>query len=337
MPAGLIRPVFSLDWNLHSRFTTSAFLYALRSEAESARAGRESFCPGGVLQLCRDAEHFEKQQRMVEQWRLPAELVQIVSRHEASARAGFPAAGPGWWLPGAAWASPASLCAANLAGCVDGLEVRFSCTADSLRRRNNTWEILDQSGTCIANAPVAIIANAIAASRFSQAAWLPLRTVRGQISVLPAIAGRSLNVAVCREGYVTPESNGLHLLGSSFNEDIEDSALRVEDHASNLRRLESMLPGFGVGHEVGSLTGHVAFRTMARDRLPVLGALTELDGKRADANRLFACLAMGSRGMTWAALAAEIVASRLSGDPAPVERDLLAALEPQRFISRDGH
>ncbi|MFN0038399.1 MAG: FAD-dependent oxidoreductase, partial [Burkholderiales bacterium] len=110
-----------------------------------------------------------------------------------------------------------------------------------------------------------------------------------------------------------------------------------EDHASNLRRLESMLPGFGAGHEVGNLTGHAAFRTMARDRLPVLGALTEVDVKRADANGLFACLALGSRGMTWAALAAEIVASRISGDPAPVERDLFAALEPQRFISRGGH
>jgi len=35
--------------------------------------------------------------------------------------------------------------------------------------------------------------------------------------------------------------------------------------------------------------------------------------------------------MTWGALAAEIVASRIDGDPMPVERDLLAALDVGRF------
>ena len=31
-PAGLLRPVFSLDWNTHSRFTSAAFLYAIRHQ-----------------------------------------------------------------------------------------------------------------------------------------------------------------------------------------------------------------------------------------------------------------------------------------------------------------
>lgn len=95
-----------------------------------------------------------------------------------------------------------------------------------------------------------------------------------------------------------------------------------------------MLPGFGARHVAGNLSSHVAFRAMARDRLPMLGALTaSADG--SDTRGLFACLALGSRGMTWAALAAEFVASRIAGDPMPLERDLIAALEPQRFFSRD--
>ena len=36
--------------------------------------------------------------------------------------------------------------------------------------------------------------------------------------------------------------------------------------------------------------------------------------------------------MTWAALAAEIVASRITGEPMPVEGSLLEALEPSRFL-----
>jgi tRNA 5-methylaminomethyl-2-thiouridine biosynthesis bifunctional protein len=38
--------------------------------------------------------------------------------------------------------------------------------------------------------------------------------------------------------------------------------------------------------------------------------------------------------MTWAALAAEIVASRISGEPMPVEASLLKALEPSRFAGK---
>ncbi|MEQ1882729.1 MAG: FAD-dependent 5-carboxymethylaminomethyl-2-thiouridine(34) oxidoreductase MnmC, partial [Burkholderiales bacterium] len=331
VPAGLVRPVFSLDWNLHSRFTTAAFLYALRHERSLAGLGQASFNAGGVLQICRDAEHFEKQQRMVDQWRLPADLVQIVSEQQAADRAGYPVAGPGWWLPGASWAKPANLCESNLVAGATPMALHFGETADKLCVRDGVWNVLDKAGHSIAAAPVVVIANAIAAQQFSQAAWLPLRTVRGQISVLPSSAGRALKVAVCREGYVTPACDGVHFLGSSFNEDIDDMMLRTEDHASNLRRLDAMLPGFGAGHAAQSLPGHVALRTMARDRLPVLGPLM---GPGGEAQSLFASLALGSRGMTWAPLAAEIVASAIAGDPMPVERDLLSALAARRFFAR---
>jgi tRNA 5-methylaminomethyl-2-thiouridine biosynthesis bifunctional protein len=332
VPAGLVRPIFSLDWNLHSRFTTAAYLYAIRHEQSLARAGQASFNAGGVLQICRDQDHFEKQQRMVDQWRLPAELVQIVSKREAAERAGYPVAGPGWWLPGATWAKPANLCESNLGVSAMPMAFNFGATVDKLCVRDGIWHVLDEAGCSIDEAPVVVIANAIAAQQFSQAAWLPLRTVRGQISILPSSAVRPLRVAVCREGYVTPACEGSHFLGSSFNEENEDRQPRIEDHAANLRRLEAMLPGFGAGHAAASLSGHVAFRTMARDRLPVLGALTGLGN---GTQGLFVSLALGSRGMTWAALAGEIVASAIAGDPMPVERDLLAALEPGRFLMRD--
>jgi tRNA 5-methylaminomethyl-2-thiouridine biosynthesis bifunctional protein len=148
--------------------------------------------------------------------------------------------------------------------------------------------------------------------------------VRGQVSLLPGREDMTVRIAVCREGYITPARGGVHCLGASFNEGMLEEGNRVEDHAANLRRLERMLPGFGNGVAPGSLDGRVAFRAMSADRLPVLGSLSSEPG-------LYACLALGSRGMTWAALAAEIVASRIGGDPMPVERDLLAALDAGRF------
>lgn len=219
---------------------------------------------------------------------------------------------------------PESICRANLDGASTLIRCLFQRDAGALRRTEQEWEVVDSSGAVLARAPVVILANAHFAGRFSQAAKLPLRPVRGQVSLLPARAGRRLQIAVCRDGYITPALDGMHCLGSSFNEGMLEESSRVEDHAANLRRLEHMLPGFGAGVEPDSLAGRVAFRAMSTDGLPMLGELPAEPG-------LFTCLALGSRGMTWAALAAEIVASRIDGDPMPVERDLLSALDVGRF------
>jgi tRNA 5-methylaminomethyl-2-thiouridine biosynthesis bifunctional protein len=329
-PAGLVRPVFSLDWNTHSRFTSAAFLYASRHQAALEESGNGPVHgEGGVLQLARDAHHFDKQQRIIEQFSLPAELVKVVQQAEASDLAGAPVAAPACWFPGAAWADPASMCRSNLEACGGSVRYLYGRDVTGLRRVDGQWEVLDAAGAVLAGAPVVVLANACAAIGFSQAAWLPLRPVRGQISLLRQRADRPLRIAVCREGYVTPAIDGTHCIGASFNEDMADPQMRTEDHAANLNRLESMLPGFGEGMTPDRLGGRVAFRAMSFDRLPVLGAMP---GEGQDG--LHACLALGSRGMTWGALSAEIVASRITGDPMPVETSLLNALDPARFLKK---
>jgi len=327
-PAGLVRPIFSLDWNTHSRFTSAAFLYALRHHAALVHAGGTLIQgTGGVLQLARDDNHFGKLQRIIGQFGLPPELVQLMDAPQAMELADAPIAGPGCWFPKAAWLKPESICRANLDAASAGTRCLFQSDAAALRRTGREWEILDASGAVLASAPVAILANAYFAAKFSQAAGLALRPVRGQVSLLPERDHMNLRIAVCREGYITPARDGVHCLGASFNEGMLEEGARVEDHAANLWRLERMLPGFGAGVAPESLDGRVAFRAMSTDRLPVLGELPSEPG-------LFACLALGSRGMTWGALAAEIVASRIDGDPMPVERDLLTAVDAGRFGKR---
>ena len=49
---------------------------------------------------------------------------------------------------------------------------------------------------------------------------------------------------------------------------------------------------------------------------------------------LVVCTAMGSRGIGWAALAGQLVASLALGSPRPLEADLLDAVDPLRFALR---
>lgn len=335
VPAGLVRPVFSLDWNTHSRFTSAAFLYAVRHESALASSGHAPIRgEGGVLQLSRDALHFEKQQRIIERFALPPELVQAVGTAQAGELAGSVVAGPGCWFPSAMWAEPASLCQSNLGAAGGLITPSYQREVGSLRHVNDGWEALDGQGRVLANAPVAVLANASMAVHFAQAAWLPLRWVRGQISLMRQRPERNLKIAVCRDGYITPAREGMHCIGASFNEDLPDPNIRREDHEGNLQRLEAMLPGFGESLTPEMLGGRVAFRGMSFDRLPVLGALPQAGSDGDDPNGLFVCAGLGSRGMTWGALAAEIVAGAIAAEPLPIEKSLFAAVDPARFLKR---
>jgi tRNA 5-methylaminomethyl-2-thiouridine biosynthesis bifunctional protein len=61
------------------------------------------------------------------------------------------------------------------------------------------------------------------------------------------------------------------------------------------------------------------------DRLPIY-VPTALEG-------VFTATGLGSRGLLWAPLGAELLASTLSGEPSPLPRDLAAAISPRRFLS----
>jgi len=47
---------------------------------------------------------------------------------------------------------------------------------------------------------------------------------------------------------------------------------------------------------------------------------------------LYAAFAFASRGLTWTLLAAELLAAQLHGEPLPIERALVDAVDPGRFI-----
>jgi tRNA 5-methylaminomethyl-2-thiouridine biosynthesis bifunctional protein len=247
-------------------------------------------------------------------------------------------AGGGWWFPAGAWASPPALCAANLAK--HPVRTRFGVSIAGLEGTEAGWLLRDDAGTAIAEAPVVILANGLGVKRLAQAAHLPLRCFRGQVTYLPEAATPLLDIVVCREGYITPAVNGVRCVGASFHAS-EEPALRLSDQEGNLQRLERMLPGYGAGLAAAVLDGRVGFRPVSPDKLPLIGPLTCADAPPARTLRelprwtgLFTAAGYGARGIIWSALAAELLASRLSAEPWPIEAELADALDPGRFILR---
>jgi tRNA 5-methylaminomethyl-2-thiouridine biosynthesis bifunctional protein len=320
--AGVFRPLPSLDDGRLARLLRACFLYGRRHLAALSGVRHGST---GVLHVARDAKHEDTQRRVVETQAPPPELVRFVERDEAARLAGWPVEAGGWWFPGGGWINPPSLCRANLAG----LELRCEHRVERMERRAGLWRLLDAAGEPIAEAPLVVLANGVDAPRLlaplSHA--LPVRVGRGLVSHLPEAAVPPFHIVATRNGYVTPAVDGIHCTGATLTPDDTDPAPRLDDHLENMVRLDAVLPGYGRSLDPAKLDGRVGFRPMSPDRLPIVGPIAANDG-------LYVINGFGARGLVWAALCAELLASQIAGEPLPVEADLVRAVAPDRFAGR---
>jgi len=344
--AGVLRPQPSLDDNVLARLSRAAFLHARQHLQTLDAAGlplRWSAC--GVLYLARDPAHEAMQRRIAAEQPGAPDYLRFVERPAAAELAGWPVTGGGWWFPGGGWVQPPTLCHANLRRHADRIRLLASRTVAMVESRGDAWHALDADGEAIATATVLILANAGDGRRLAGGAGdaqLPLRGARGQVSLLPPATDKFPGIVICQDGYVTPPVDGIRCVGASFNIDDDDNEIRRGEHRENLARLDAMLPGYAAGIAPDALEGRVGFRSVTRDRMPIVGAIADADtppgaprlAKIPRRDGLYGLLGLGSRGLVWAPLAAELLAAQIAGEPLPLEGDLVDALDPGRFLLR---
>ena len=143
--------------------------------------------------------------------------------------------------------------------------------------------------------------------------------------MVPQLSSTRLRAPVCREGYVTPALDGMHCVGASYDPGSAAVEERWQDHVGNLERLARLLPDTACGIEAGGLSGRVALRAVAPDRMPIAGPAA------ADMPGVHLCVGLASRGLAFAPLIAEMIACMIAGEPLPIERTLAAKLSAARF------
>ena len=339
--AGIFMPLLSMDDNIPTRLARAAYLYALDYWERIGGIGNAidgQRC--GVLQLARDSAHAQVQRALAQAHAYPREFAEWLEPQAASALAGSPAPDGAWHFAQGGWARPGSVCAAMLDACGAQLVRRFGVGDVTLRRVGGQWQACAADGTVLAEAPVVVLASGAGASAFVQSAALPLAAVRGQVTHLAAGSIPAPPLVLCREAYVTPAAHGLHSAGASYDIDA-NPALSALSQRDNLAKLRSLLGDAALVPEA-PLQGRVGFRSVAPDRLPLVGALPDaaraLGAERLrDVPRhagLHALLGYASRGLIWAPLAAEMLSAQLDGEPLPFETTLAAALDPARFVLR---
>ena len=342
-PAGILLPLPAKDDNLVARISRACYLYATQRLAQLAQDDAAlRWHPCGVVQIGRDAAHQELQRLTAERHAWPEAYLRYLDVAALSALLGRPAARGGWHFPGGGWLSAPSLCRALLAG--SAVKQRYAVAVDSIAASDAGWLVRDGDGRVLGEAAHLILANAQQALRFQPD--LPLQQVRGQLSCLPAAPFAGLGQVVCCKSYLIPAAarpDSVAYLGASFDVDDADGALRLDSHRENLAGLEAMLPGSTRGIAAPGLPGRVGFRSMSPDRLPLVGSLPSPQeaipsdlklGQMARQKGLHCLLGYGARGMVWAPLMAELLAAQLEAEALPLEAELVAALDPARFLFR---
>lgn len=345
-PAGLFHGTVHAGDAPHARFNRAAALHATPAVRAAIDDDGVPGATDGLLRLCA-GDAVEAMQALLARLGLPPTYAQALDAAEASRRCGLPLSAPAWFFPGGGWVDPAGLARSFLRRAA--VNLRLSQAVHRLHRDGDEWQLLDDRGGPIERAATVVLANAHDALRLLGADFAPLEAVRGQISGvdqrrLPAPdRWRLPRVPLAGSGYLLPEVDGVAWFGATAQRVDDDPTVRETDHRFNLDRLQRLSPGT-LAQPTPAWTGRVGWRCVAPDRLPLIGAVPEaLDTERPGDIRLdhwprrpglhvFAALA--SRGITWSALGARLLAAQIAGAPLPLEKALVAAVDPARFLVR---
>ncbi|MDH5711101.1 MAG: bifunctional tRNA (5-methylaminomethyl-2-thiouridine)(34)-methyltransferase MnmD/FAD-dependent 5-carboxymethylaminomethyl-2-thiouridine(34) oxidoreductase MnmC [Gammaproteobacteria bacterium] len=345
-PAGLLMPRLSIDNKADAQFYSSALLYAAHCLDQLQKSEEERFWfHEGVYSIFKTG----KTEKIIESNGYPEQFMQLLTGSDipdvinaANASVSL--------LKEAGWASPKRICEQLVKVCGEALTL-IEKNVNDIQKIEQGWQLLDEQGRSIILTDVLVLANGVAINQFEQLAWLPVLSVRGQVTEIPATEKSTmLNRAVSFDAYVTPAHNGKHIAGASYHVGDNNTALTQAEQDENMQRLEQCLPGLFT--PPGKLNGRVGFRAVSEDRVPIIGAVPnkqqfqqdyiELHHGRPNAqypgasylSGLYVNVAHGSRGICSSFLSAEILASMIVNEPLPVNKVIIDQLSPARFLVR---
>ena len=328
LPVGLLVPHVSKDDAPRSRLSRAGVRITL-AHARALLVQGQDWQPSGALQV---------------------QLQEAENQPDAQAAHSL-------WHADGAWMKPAALVQAwlrhpNIA--FHGYAAVEKLTAPT--DQHNHWSLKDGDDQTLGTADCVVVANArgcgallqpfLATHGSQPSPFDRLQAIHGGVSSGPcsaeimaqapryAVHGNGHFVAGIPTDEISPHARAQlplqqWFIGATFEPDSRKATDATLIHASNLQRLNKLLPELtppvATQMQSGAAQAWVGTRCVSPDRLPLVGPIaTE---KHAG---LWVSAAMGARGLTFAALCAEILVAQLLGEPLPVEASLARQLSSLR-------
>jgi len=342
LPVGLVVPHTSGDDCPLSRLSRAGVRLMLQQAQQNLLEGVHWSAPGvlerqvgGTPQL---PAHWPPEGKDWSEAGTPA----LLDAHQA-------AAGPALWHTHAAWVKPAELVRAWLRQ--PGVTFQGNAEVSHLQRQDEVWHLFESSGRLLCKAERVVFANACAARPLLDALAIHDEALAFQLKQLPATHGmRGLlswalhaDATAAATAFPACPVNGLggmvpHIpteqgpawfMGSTYQPTHHFERSDSANHVLNFEHLQQLLPD--LADRLAATFASPALKTwkgtrcVTVDRLPLVGPLDE--GKNPS---LWMCAGLGSRGLSFSVLCAELLAARMGAEPLPVEANLAKALNALR-------
>ena len=341
LPAGLLVAHTSPDDGQLSRLSRSGVRLTLQQARAYLKHGTD-WGQTGVLQRSLSGEKInlplswaQTCSQAASDWCYPAKPTTLEA-------AGVPFDATALWHAQAGWIKPAALVAAWLTA--PGVTWQGDAHVEQIEAIGEGWRVLDTAGNTLAKADLIVLcagyasrALAASAGEATQSALpdLPdLQPIRGQVTFgLQSDATRLPPFPVNGNGALIPGittlDGPLWLMGASYERDIAQPQIKSQDHLENLTRLRSLLPSaaddlagpfLAAEESLNAPQGWSGVRCATPNRLPLVAPLPTTQPA-------WLCTGMGSRGLSFAALCAELLAARLHAEPLSIDAPLANALQ----------
>ena len=314
--AAALTPLVQADATPRVRLLRAGWRQALfqwRDQVGVQKAGALQL--GGVL----DRAPSQDPAAQLPAWGWPPAWAEILDATSASVQAGIPVSGPAIWFPEAMQVQIQTL--------VDHLlQHPGICHHKDFIDTPENPDVVSARATTAASTlkwspehPVILCAGAASAQWLTACGLppLPLSRVAGQVIVVGNAHG--LRCTVAGHGYAVPlPGRNQVVLGSTYEHEGRQALAPTQADAQIRQQTQALWASDFAPNWGSQLSRWTGWRCGLPDRMPLIGPWPGQPG-------LWVATALGSRGLSVAALAAEIIASALWDEPAPVEQTLIDA------------
>ncbi len=335
-PAPIVYPRLSVNNDVDTEFYTAAYCYTLHMFRTLQKQNQQQFWfDDGLLQLM-DKKRITQ---IIKKFQFNSDYISISEDlNSEQVTVDYPSAGV---------VLPAILCDVLKKACGEKLNL-IDAEVTNINYDGKKWRCLHDA-QLINETEILIIANGTGINELGLSLKFPVEAIRGQVVELNANpASRQIKKTINAAVHITPVINSKHYLGATYVRNCWELEVCQKDSGDLIESVNKAYPDMFKEDDYSD--AWVGFRTMSKDRVPIVGAVPDenfFNEEYADichgkANKsyqsaqylkgLYISAAHGSRGFTTSFLSAEIIASQIEGEPVPVSKRVLDYLNPSRFV-----
>ena len=299
-------PRLSAHDSPYARFSLHSYLFSSRFYDDM---DTKFWKKSGVLMLGFDENSLKREKALCNS-RKDTVLFEKLDKELASKKAGFKINHGGLFFKDAGYIDPEGLCEEMIDN--ELIEKKFKEEVKSLKKESDHFHLKTENSEYVLDH--VCLCNAFMVNQFTD--FQGVSKKRGQISYISTDKTlKNLEFPICAGGYLSPKSEGKHLIGSSYSNS-DSTELIQEEHNDNLKKIKIIYD-----EKIKLQGGRVGFRTVTRDRLPLAGVV----------NGFHVNIGHGSKGSTSAPLCSEYIADLIDSTTLPVDSFVAEALKPDRF------